>query len=62
MIEISFTEILLLIWAVGASASTFHYREEASKARFLLKTFVEDENVRGQVLRSYEEFKARHNG
>jgi hypothetical protein len=59
MIEISLTEILLLIWAVAASGLAMHYREEASKARFLLRAFVEDPKVRDQVVRSYEDFKAR---
>ncbi len=61
MIEISLTEIFLLIWAVGASAAAMHHRGEASKSRFLLRAFVEDPKVREQVVRSYAEFKAKHN-
>lgn len=60
MIEISLTELLLLIWAVGASAAAMHHRGEAAKSRFLLRAFVEDPMVREQVVRSYEEFKAKH--
>lgn len=61
MIEISLTEIALFIWAVAASGLAMHWREEDRKARFMLKMFVEDSKVREQVLRSYEEFKARSN-
>lgn len=61
MIEISLTEILLLIWAVAASGLATHYYNEERKSKFLLRMFVEDSSVREQVLRSYEEFKAKHN-
>ncbi len=59
MIEISLTELALLIWAVAASGLATHYYNEERKARFMLKVFVEDSKVREQVLRSYEEFKAK---
>jgi hypothetical protein len=60
MMEISLTELMLLVWAVAASAAWWHMRDEERKAKFLLRAFVEDEKVREQVLRSYAEFKARH--
>ncbi len=61
MMEISLTELILLAWAVAASAAWWSAREETSRARFLLRAFVEDEKVREQVLRSYQEFKERVN-
>ena len=62
LIETSFTEILLLIWAVAASGIATHYYNEERKSKFLLRAFIEDEKVRDQVLRSYADFKAKHGG
>lgn len=61
MIEISLTEILLLIWAVAASGLATHYYNEERKVKFMLKAIIEDPKVREQVVRSFEEFKAKHN-
>ena len=57
MLEISMTELALLIWAVGATAAWMHSRDETRMAKRMLRQMIENEEVRNHVLKSFDEFK-----
>jgi hypothetical protein len=63
MIEITMTEALLLLWAVVATAAYFHTKEIELKQKLLMRMFVEDEDLRKQVLDAHAQFmKERQRG
>ena len=59
MIEISLTELVLLLWAVAATATALHYKERLNVAKHFLRTMIEDEGMRTKVVGEYEKFKAK---
>ena len=59
MIEISLTELVLLLWAIAATATALHYRDTMRHAKNFLRAMIEDEGVRTKVLKEYEDFKAK---
>ena len=59
MIEISMTELALLIWAVGATAAWMHSRDELKGAKRFLRAMIEDADIRDKVVGQYKEFKAK---
>lgn len=56
MIEFSFTELALLVWAALATASWLSAREDARMAKKILRLFVEDKDAREQMLKAHEKF------
>ena len=56
MIEITFTEMVLLAWAVFATAAAFKYKDEVRMVKRVLVTFVENKEARDQMLKAHEEF------
>ncbi len=56
MIEITFTEMVLLAWAVLATAAAFKYKDEVRMVKRVLVTFVENKEARDQMLKAHEEF------
>jgi hypothetical protein len=57
--EITYTEFVLLVWAIIATGFAFKFHEDESKARFFLKLLIEDEKARNQMVNTYEEFKKK---
>ena len=50
-------ELVLLVWAVVATAWWLEARNDARMSRFVLTKFIEDPKARAHVLESFEEFK-----
>ena len=59
MIEVSMTEIALLIWAVGTTAAWLNTRDELQGAKRFLRAMIEDADIRDKVVGQYKEFKAK---
>lgn len=60
MIEISLTEIVLIAWAGLATAAWLSAREDARVGKKMLALFIENEDVREQILKAHEEFMRKH--
>ena len=56
MIEISLTEIILLAWAVLATASWINARDDARVAKKLLVHFIENKEARDRLIEAHAEF------
>ena len=59
MIEISLTEIAMLVWAGLATAAWLNAREDARVSRKMLTLLIEDKNAREQIIKAHEEFMRR---
>ena len=57
MIEFSFIEMVLLIWAVLATAGYLTARQDEKVARHILRLFIENPEARKQMVDAFEEFK-----
>ena len=60
MIEISLTEIVLLVWAGLATASWLHAREDARVGKKLLQLLIENKDAREQIIKAYEKSVREH--
>ena len=58
MIEVSLTEVALFAWAMFATLYAFKFKAERDMAAHMMMKFIEDEGVRNQALKQYEEWKA----
>ena len=58
MIEVSLTEVALFAWAMIATAQAVKYHQERNMAAHMMMQFIEDEGVRNQALKQYEEWKS----
>ena len=56
MIEITLTEMVLLAWAVIATAAAFKYKDEARMGKRMLQVFIERKDVRDQLIAAHAEF------
>lgn len=56
MIEITFTEVVLLAWAAIATAAAFKYKDEARMGKRMLQVFIERKDVRDQLIAAHAEF------
>lgn len=56
MIEITLIEMVLLAWAVLATAAAFKYRDEARIGKRMLQVFIENKTAREQLLTAHAEF------
>lgn len=54
--ELTYTEIALLIWAGIATAAAFKFKDEATIAKKMLIIFINDEGARAQILEAHERF------
>jgi hypothetical protein len=59
MVEFSFIELVLLMWAVLATAGYLNAKQDAKVARHILRVFVEDADARKQMVDAFEEFKKK---
>jgi hypothetical protein len=55
MIEISLTEVALLIWAGLATSSALHYRAQSHAAKVLIRHFLENKELRDKVVADFEQ-------
>ena len=56
MIEITLTEVALLVWAALATAAAFKYRDDARMGKRMLQIFIERKEVRDQLLAAHAEY------
>ena len=56
MIEISLTELVLLVWAGLATASWLNAREEARVSKKMLHLFIENPDAREQIIKAHDEW------
>jgi hypothetical protein len=56
MIEITFTEMVLVAWAVLATAGAFKYKDDARSMKRMLSLFIENKEARDQLIKAHEEF------
>jgi len=61
MIEFSFAEIALFVWAAVATGYAFRYKHEAYMAEVVLRKVIEDEKVRNELVAQWEKFKTSVN-
>lgn len=61
MIEISLTEIILLAWAVLATASWINARDDARVAKKILVHFIENKEARDQLIEAHAKFMEQVN-
>ena len=59
MIEITLTDIALLVWAGIATAAAFHYRAQHEAARHFVHALLKDKDLRDKVVADWEEFNRR---
>ena len=59
MIEVTFTDVLLLIWAGAATAAWLHTRDELRGAKRFLRAMIEDAEIRDRVVADFKQFKER---
>jgi hypothetical protein len=55
MIEVSMTEIALMVWAGLATAVAFHYRAKEDMARKFVHALLRDRELRDRVVADFEE-------
>ena len=60
MIELSFTEIILLAWAGIATGMALHYREEDRNHRGFVTTLIENKNLRDEFFVKVDANKEEH--
>lgn len=58
MIEFSFAELFLLIWAVLATAIAVSKSQESRAAKHFINAILDDEEMRNEIVSSYKIFKA----
>jgi len=58
MIEFSFAELFLLIWAVLATAIAVSKSHESRTAKHFINAMLDDDEMRNEVVSSYKIFKA----
>lgn len=58
MIEFSFAELFLLIWAVLATAIAVSKSQESRAAKHFINAILDDEGMRNEIVSSYKIFKA----
>ena len=56
MVEVSLTEIAMLVWAGLATAAWLSAREDARIAKKMLHLFIENKDAREQIVKAHEEF------
>ena len=62
MVEVSFENVALMIWAGLATAAWLHARDDARMAKKMLMLFIENKEAREDLLRAHAEFMRRKEG
>ena len=57
--EISLSEMLLLIWAVAATGLACYYFQQFQHAKFFATVLLNDSDVRNKILEAHEEWKTQ---
>jgi len=60
MIELSFTEIILLAWAGIATGMALHYRQEDRNHRGFVTTLIENKGLRDEFFVKVDANKEEH--
>lgn len=60
MIEITLTEIVLIVWAGIATAAWLSAKDDARVSKKMLRLFIENKDAREQILKAHAEW-ARDN-
>ena len=60
MIELSFTEIILLVWAGLATGMALHYRQEDKNHRGFVNTLIEHKGLRDEFFDKIDTHKEEH--
>ena len=61
MIEITLTEMFLLVWAVLATAGYLTAKQDEKVARHILRIFIENPEARKQMVNAFEDLKKKAN-
>ena len=61
MIEITLTEMFLLVWAVLATAGYLSAKQDEKVARHILRIFIENPEARKQMVNAFEDLKKKAN-
>jgi hypothetical protein len=56
MIEVTLTEMVLIAWAVLATAAAFKYKDDLHSMKRMLVVFIENKEARDQLLKAHKEF------
>ena len=54
--EVSFENVILMIWAGLATAAWLHARDDARMAKKMMMLFIENKEAREEILRAHERF------
>ena len=55
MIEVSLIDMVLLIWAGGATGLWLSTRDELRGAKVFIRALLEDEHIRNKIVADYKE-------
>ena len=55
MIEVSLIDMVLLIWAGGATGLWLSTRDELRGAKVFIRALLEDEDIRNKIVADYKE-------
>ena len=55
MIEVSLIDMVLLIWAGGATGLWLSTRDELRGAKVFIRALLEDEEIRNKIVADYKE-------
>jgi hypothetical protein len=58
MIEFSFAELFLLVWAVIATAIAVWKTQALRGAKYFIDAMLDDDEMRNEIVSSYKMFKA----
>ena len=59
MIEVSLVDLVLMIWAGGATGLWLSTRDELRGAKVFIRAILEDEDIRNKVLDEHKKFMDR---
>ena len=59
MIEVSLVDLVLMIWAGGATGLWLSTRDELRGAKVFIRAILEDEEIRNKVLDEHKKFMDR---
>ena len=59
MIEVSLVDLVLMIWAGGATGLWLSTRDELRGAKVFIRAILEDEEIRNKIVDEHKKFIAR---
>ena len=60
--EITITELMLFAWAIIATGYALKLKEEKNHLGFLMNKFLEDDDLRNDMVGKFKQFKESRNG